>query len=227
MITCIANVLNAEELETLASGLRSSTFSDGAATAGWHARGVKNNLQLTPEAENYAALVSIVRGALTRNAVFQMAVRPRFLMPILFNRYETGMQYGSHVDDALMLPPGGTTPPVRTDVSFTLFLSDPASYQGGELIVNTGGLEYPVKLTAGSLIAYPSNSLHRVEPVTSGARVAAIGWIQSEVRDPAQREVLFDLDTARRAVFASEGKSKTFDQLSKSHANLLRMWVQS
>jgi PKHD-type hydroxylase len=129
------------------------------------------------------------------------------------------MQYGSHVDDALM---GG----MRTDISFTLFLSDPTSYDGGELIIDSASGEETFKLEAGALVAYPATSLHRVGAVTRGTRLAAIGWARSFVRDPAQRELLFDLDTVRRQLFAREGKSAAFDLISKSFANLLRMWAE-
>ena len=129
------------------------------------------------------------------------------------------MHYGSHVDDALM-------DGMRTDVAFTLFLSDPKSYAGGELTIESPSGEDTFKLDAGSLVAYPATSLHRVADVTRGARLAAVGWARSFVRDQARRELLFDLDTARQQMFARDGKSAEFDLVSKSLANLLRMWVE-
>jgi len=153
------------------------------------------------------------------NPVFRLAVRPKTLSPLILSRYEPGTAHGSHVDDALM---GG----VRTDVSFTLFLADPGSYDGGALVIETSAGEDDVKLPAGSLVAYPSTTLHRVEPVTSGVRLAAVGWARSFVRDPAKREILFDLDTARQRLFERDGKSAEFDLVSKSSANLLRMWAE-
>jgi PKHD-type hydroxylase len=137
----------------------------------------------------------------------------------MFSAYEPGMHYGSHVDDALMAG-------IRTDVSFTLFLSDPESYGGGELTIESASGEDAVKLAAGSLLAYPSTTLHHVAPVTRGTRLAAVGWARSFVRNGAQREMLFDLDTARRQLFTREGKSAEYDLVSKSLANLLRMWVE-
>lgn len=226
MITCVSNVLIAEELARIGEGLASASFSDGSATAGWHAREVKRNLQLGVGAPGYEALSNIIRAALGRNALLQSAVRPRIAMPVLFNRHEQGMHYGNHVDDAVMLIPGGGGRAVRTDVAITIFLSPPQSYAGGELVVESGGTAQRFKLEAGAAIAYPANSLHRVEPVTDGVRMAAIIWLQSEIRHANQREILFDLDTAARSVFASEGKSKTFDLLSKSHSNLLRLWAE-
>ena len=163
----------------------------------------------------YSKLVS---ARITENEVFNLAVRPKALTPLLFSRYEKGMHYGSHVDDALMHG-------VRTDVSFTLFLSEPDSYQGGELVIETPAGDDAVKLSAGSLVAYPATTLHHVAPVTRGVRLAAVGWARSFIREPAQRELLFDLDTARRRMFAREGKTDDGDLLSKSLANLLRMWM--
>src|SRR5882724_7953048 len=137
----------------------------------------------------------------------------------MFSAYEPGMRYGSHVDDALMQG-------MRTDVSFTLFLSERESYDGGELVIESAAGEDAVKLPAGSMVAYPSTALHHVAPVTRGTRLAAVGWVRSYVRDSARREMLFDLDTARRQLFAREGKSAEYDLVSKSLANLMRMWVE-
>ena len=227
MITTIQNFLNEEDGARIASDLMACGFADGRASAGWNAREVKNNLQLTAGMPGYERLEKIVRGAILRSPVLQMAVRPRYLHPIIFNRYDEAMTYGRHVDDAVMSIPGGAPGMMRTDVSFTLFLTQPESYAGGELVIDSGGVEHGFKLPRGTLIAYPSNTLHRVEPVTNGTRLAAIGWIQSEVRAAEHRAILFDLDMARRAVFARDGKSATFDLLSKSHSNLLRLWVES
>jgi PKHD-type hydroxylase len=129
------------------------------------------------------------------------------------------MHYGSHIDDALMAG-------MRTDVAFTLFLSEPDSYDGGELVIENSAGEDTVKLASGSLVAYPATTLHRVADVRRGVRLAAVGWARSFIRDPAQRELLFDLDTARREMFAREGKSAEFDLVSKSLANLIRMWAE-
>jgi len=160
----------------------------------------------------------LVEERILAHDVFALAVRPKALTPILFSRYEPGMRYGSHVDDPLMQG-------LRTDVSFTLFLSDPESYDGGELVIEGASGEDAVKLVAGSLIAYQSTALHRVAEVTRGERLAAVGWARSYVRDGAQRELLFELDTARQQLFAREGKSAEYDLVSKSLANLMRMWA--
>jgi len=161
-----------------------------------------------------------VRALVAReNEIFRLAVRPKALTPLMFSRYDTDMHYGSHVDDALMHG-------MRTDVSFTLFLSEPASYDGGELVIESAAGEESVKLDPGSLVAYPSTTRHHVSAVTRGARLAAVGWARSFIRDAARRELLFELDTARRAMFAREGKTAEYDLIAKSAANLMRMWME-
>jgi PKHD-type hydroxylase len=212
----IGNVLSAEEVDLVRATLAQATFVDGRETAGFAARQVKHNRQISDrKAETVRKLVE---ERILAHDVFALAVRPKALTPILFSRYEPGMRYGSHVDDPLMQG-------LRTDVSFTLFLSDPESYDGGELVIEGASGEDAVKLVAGSLIAYPSTALHRVAEVTRGERLAAVGWARSYVRDGAQRELLFELDTARRQLFAREGKSAEYDLVSKSLANLMRMWA--
>ena len=215
----IGNVLSAEDVATVRAALERARFVDGKATAGFAARLVKNNRQADGSDRALETIRKLVGERILANDVFRLAVRPKALTPLLFSRYEPGMHYGSHVDDALMEG-------VRTDVAFTLFLCDPASYDGGELTIESAAGEETFKLAAGALIAYSATSLHRVAGVTRGTRLAAAGWARSFVRDPARRELLFDLDTARRQLFAREGKSAEFDLLSKSFANLLRMWVE-
>lgn len=222
MIMCVPKVLTTEELETIRSELREAPFIDGADTAGWSAREVKKNLQVNADTANQARLREIVRNAFMRNPTLQTALLPMAVTQPLFNRYDVGMQYGRHVDAPVM---GGIGSAVRTDVAITLFLSDPTSYDGGDLVVDANGMECGFKLDAGAAIAYPANSLHHVAPVTRGTRNAAILWVQSQVREPARRELLWDLDNAKRQIFGREGKSATFDTISKSHANLLRMWA--
>ena len=218
MHIAIANVLSPEETSAVRDALERARFIEGQATAGFAARTVKNNRQAAGDDRSLETIRKLVAERILGNELFCLAARPKALSPLLLSRYEPGMEYGSHVDDALM---GG----MRSDVSFTLFLSDAASYDGGELIIESAGGEEAFRLDAGSLIAYPATSLHRVGAVTRGARLAAVGWARSFVRDPAQRELLFDLDTARRQLFAREGKSTEFDLISKSFANLLRMWA--
>ena len=214
----IGNVLSADEVALVRETLAHATFEDGRETAGFAARQVKNNRQAANDRKT-ETVRKLVETRILGNDLFVMAVRPKALTSIMFSRYEPGMHYGSHVDDALMAG-------MRTDVSFTLFLSEPDSYDGGELAIESASGEDAVKLAAGSLVAYPSTALHHVVEVTRGVRLAAVGWARSYVRDPAHREMLFDLDTARRRMFAEHGKSADYDLVSKSLANLLRMWVE-
>ena len=220
MITCLADVLTPQELARIRLELRQTTFVDGRTTAGWHAREVKLNLQ-AQAGRATDEMAALVQQALRRHPVFDLAVRPRRTGPLLFSRYQPGMTYGAHVDDAVM----GAEQPLRTDVAFTVFVSEPDDYDGGELVTDTAAGEQRFKLPAGCAVVYPASTLHRVEPVSRGERIAAVGWAQSLVRDAARRELLFDLDTARRGLFAREGKTAEFDLMSKSLANLLRMWV--
>lgn len=213
----IGNVLSTAEVALVREALAGARFVDGRATAGFAARIVKNNTQV--EGSELETLRTLIGKRILENEVFRLAVRPKALTPLLLSRYENKMHYGSHVDDALMHG-------MRTDVSFTLFLSDPATYDGGELVIESAAGEDPVKLDAGSLVAYPSTALHRVNDVTSGERLAAVGWARSYIRDPARREMLFDLDTARRQMFAVSGKTAEYDLVAKSLANLIRMWAE-
>ncbi|MBE9127418.1 MULTISPECIES: Fe2+-dependent dioxygenase [unclassified Coleofasciculus] len=221
MIFAIDNVLTPEELNCIADSLDRADFVDGKTTAGWHAKFSKNNKQLQGSSTCAKDLRELVKAAFKRNPLFQSAVQPKIIHSLLFNRYEIGMSYGRHVDNAFM----GDREFWRSDVSFTLFLSYPATYEGGELVIECSDGDRTYKLEAGSAIVYPSSSLHQVESVTDGVRLAAVGWVQSLVRDPNAREILFDLDTARRSIFAKEGKTVEFDLISKSYANLLRRWA--
>lgn len=220
MILVIDGALTPAELERIRDSLAQAEFVEGKTTAGWHAKQVKNNRQLARTSPQAGELQELVKGALERHPLLKMAVQPKLIHSVLFSRYEAGMSYGTHVDNAFM----GKQQFWRSDVSFTLFLSSPPSYTGGELVVEASDGERSYKLEAGSLVAYPSSSLHRVEPVSAGVRSVAVGWIQSWVRSPERREILFDLDTVRRSIFAREGKTVEFDLLSKTYANLLRQW---
>ena len=215
----IANVLSRADLIIVRNALKRARFVDGRATAGFAARLVKNNQQVDARDRSIEAVRKLVTERISKNELFQLAVRPKTLSPLMFARYERGKNYGSHVDDPLM---NG----MRTDVSFTLFLSDPATYRGGELVIESAASEDPVKLPAGAMVIYSTTALHRVAKVTKGQRLVCVGWARSLIRDAAQRELLFDLDTARRRMFARGGKSADYDLVSKSLANLMRMWVE-
>ncbi len=220
MILCIADLLTAAEVEHLRGLFDAGPFQDGGRTAGWHAKLVKNNQQMSGPAA--AEAQALVIAALKRNPLFRSAVMPRRIRPPLLARYGSGQTYGDHVDDAIM----GEDDPVRSDISCTVFLRDPDDYDGGELVMDTTGGEQMFKLPAGAAITYSSYTLHRVAPVTRGVREVAVTWIQSMVREADRREILFDLDRSRRAVFDAEGKTPLFDTLTKSHANLLRLWAE-
>ncbi|PWS35255.1 Fe2+-dependent dioxygenase [Falsiroseomonas bella] len=223
MITCISQLLDTPTLGKVQALAEAARFEDGRASAGWHARTVKANHQAERHDPATREAAALVAAALRGNAVFAAAVRPRHLRTPLLARYGVGEAYGTHVDDALMAGPDG---PLRTDVAVTVFLAAPDSYGGGELAIEDGAGEQAFKLGAGDAIAYPATTLHRVAEVTSGERLVAVTWVQSLVRDPARREILFDLETAKRQVFAQQGKGEAFDLLAKSHANLLRQWME-
>jgi len=218
MMLCIGDVFDQAEATALRSEVDHLRFEDGRATAGWAARLVKDNEQAHPDSDRLELLRSRIAERILQNEIFQLAVRPKALTPLMISRYRAGKQYGTHVDDALM---GG----MRTDVSFTLFLAEPKTYEGGALVIESAAGEQEFKLAAGSMVVYPSNTLHRVAPVQNGIRVAAVGWARSFIRSTERREILFDLENARRDIFDAHGKTPAFDQLSKCNANLLRLWV--
>lgn len=221
MIFSIDHILSPDELAEITKVLSKAEFVDGKLTAGWHAKLVKNNQQLKA-GTSQKELKTKIRTALNKNPLFQTAVRPKSIHSLLFSRYEVGMSYDTHVDNALM---GGSSGMCRSDVSFTLFLNSPQDYEGGELTIEGVQQEQSYKLEAGSAIVYSSTTLHRVNPVTKGTRLVVVGWVQSVVRNESDREILFDLETARRAIFAKSGKTPEFDLVSKSIANLLRKWA--
>jgi len=216
---CIGSVLNTDQLAAVRAEVDNLTFEDGRTTAGWAARLVKNNEQ-AEAGEQLDKVRRLIGDALSNNELFALAARPKELTPIMISRYMGGEQhYGTHVDDALMRG-------MRSDLSFTLFLADPDSYDGGELVIEQSAGEQSFKLDAGAMILYPTTTLHRVEPVTRGSRIVAFGWVRSFVRSAERREILFDLELARRQLFDQHGKTPIFDMLSKSNANLLRMWAE-
>jgi PKHD-type hydroxylase len=216
----IAGVLTPNDLALVRTAFDAAEFVDGRETAGWAAKTVKNSMQAKGADQAMDAARALVRERLMAHALFTMAARPKQLSSLLFARYEEGMQYGAHVDDALM---GG----LRSDLSFTFFIDEPETYAGGELVMETSAGESAVKGPAGSVFVYPSTTLHRVAKLNSGVRRVCVGWAQSFVRSAEQREILFDLDTARRAVFSQSGKTAEFDLMSKSLANLMRMWAET
>ena len=206
------------DLIALRDAAQDLSFGDGRATAGRHAATVKANDQAS-SGPALDAITAVVERALAAHPVFRSAARPKALTKLIVSRYQKGQTYGLHVDDALMQG-------LRTDLSFTLFLSDPDTYDGGALIIEDHFEARAIKPDAGALFLYPATTLHRVEPVTRGQRLAVVGWVQSLIRDAGQRDILFDLDQAVDHCFATEGKTAQFDRLSKTRSNLLRMWAE-
>lgn len=224
MIVRIPRLLDEAQLRHLTTRLASASWIDGRVTAGHQGAPVKKNVQLSESDPLARELGDLVLGALERSALFISAALPNRVYPPMFNRYEGGMQFGEHIDNALRLLPGGAK--LRTDVSATLFLSAPDSYDGGELIVEDTYGPHSAKLPAGDLVLYPASSLHRVEAVTRGARLACFFWIQSLIRDDAQRSLLLDLDRSVQRLNATQADEAACKQLTGCYHNLLRMWSE-
>jgi PKHD-type hydroxylase len=223
MYVHIQNLLTPEQIETLDAGLGEATFADGAATAGPPARAVKQNLQLDKKkTSNAKELDKIILTALAENQMVRGMALPARILPPTYSKHEPGMTYGTHADNPIM--PGN--PPVRTDISITVFLSDPDSYEGGELAVNTEIGEAKFKLPKGDGLMYPSGALHTVREVTAGERLVAVTWVQSSVRDAVRRQLLFDLDVACQLVNRADPTTNEARLLLKTYGNLLRMWAE-
>lgn len=223
MFFVIANVLNTDELEDARVKASALEWRDGAATAGPVAKRVKRNLQANTGTATGKALTGKLKQAVLASQVFQAAARPAKLSPLLISRTSGGGGYGAHVDNAIMGEGGGR---MRTDLSFTLFLSSPDDYEGGALAMDMPGGVQRIKPAAGDLVLYPSTLIHEVEPVTEGERLAAVGWVQSDVREQERRQILFDLEQVRmaqRASTAAEAPERLV--LDKAISNLLRLWA--
>jgi len=221
MLLAIPDVLSKEQLASFRAALDGATWVDGRATAGHQSARAKHNVQLAEDDPLSVRLGAVVLDALDRNPLFVSAALPRRVFPPLFNRYAEGQAFGVHVDNAIRVVKGAGVR-LRTDLSATLFLSDPEEYDGGELSIEGGFGLQQVKLPAGHMVLYPASSLHRVEPVARGARLASFFWIQSMVRDDADRAVLFDLDQSIQRL-APEHPSAI--ALTGVYHNLLRRWA--
>ncbi len=220
MLLQIPDVLNAEDLAVLDTAIADGKFIDAKTAASGPAGELKNNELLERGTDSDAVDKAFVQ-ALMRHDIIRSACLPARVMRPTIRRYETGMDYGWHTDNPLM----AEGRPVRTDIAVTVFLSDPDSYEGGGLVVNTGGGQAQFRLPRGHAIMYPASTMHCVEPVTKGTRHAAVSWIQSMVADPARRELLRDIDRASRIIRDKAPASDEARLLMKSHANLLRMWA--
>lgn len=226
MLITIEDVLTPEELAQARDLLDRSRWASGLITAGPQAAVAKNNRQLPEDAEHLPTLRRLVLGALQRNALFFTATLPLKILPPFFNRYGgEANHYGWHTDNAMRPSPDGGY--VRADVSATLFLSEPEEYEGGVLTVEDTFGEHGVKLKAGSLVVYPASSIHQVTPVTRGERSACFLFIQSMVRDPGQRRLLFDMDMALLALREQQGETPPVVRLTGVYHNLLRRWADA
>lgn len=225
MMLHIPQVLDADQIARCRALLDAAEWADGRVTAGTQAATAKNNRQLPEDSPQAQALRGIVLEALSRSALFFTAALPKRIYPPLFNRYgDTANSFGNHVDNAIRTHPASAQH-VRTDLSFTLFLNGPEDYDGGELVIEDGFGGRPVKLPAGDLILYPSYSVHRVEPVTRGARLACFSWLESMVREPQRRDLLYELDMAILDLRREQGETGTAVRLTSCYHNLLRMWA--
>lgn len=229
MLLHIANVLTKDQVAWCRHEMATAEWVDGRITAGHQSAHSKHNAQIPQDHPVARRLGDVVLQALEGNALFLAAALPAKVFPPLFNRYAGGQSFGTHVDNAIRLIPG-TPQRLRTDLSATLFFSEPEDYDGGELIVEDTYGAHKVKLPAGDMVLYPSTSLHRVEPVTHGARLASFFWMQSMVRDDADRALLFDLDTAIQDINRTQDEgapaSPIAVQLTGVYHNLLRRWAE-
>jgi PKHD-type hydroxylase len=227
MLIAIENVLSKDEVAQFRGHLDKAVWQDGIKTAGTLARNAKRNEQLDENAEPAISLGNHLLRRLGVHPKFISAALPNKIYPPKFNRYADGGTYGTHVDNALM-PVSGTNIIIRSDVSATLFLSEPDEYDGGELEIEGPFGAQSVKLAAGDMVVYPSSSLHRVLPVTRGARICSFFWLQSLVRDPGPRELLFDLDQSVQALTAQLGaQDEQVLRLSGIYHNLVRRWADT
>jgi PKHD-type hydroxylase len=222
MLLVIPDVLSQAKLTEIQTILAQATFVDGRLSAGSHAVRVKHNQELPAQAEQQQRLNQLVMTPLVQHPVFQQAALPHRIASPFYSRYTPGMRYGDHIDDPIMGPAPGQR--YRSDISCTVFLNSPESYQGGELIIRTTFGSQSVKLPAGHAVIYPSSSLHQVSEVTHGERLVAVTWIQSMIRDAAQRELLYELSLARHSLLQSQPDAEVTNQVDHSYVNLVRMW---
>jgi PKHD-type hydroxylase len=224
LLLSISQVLGAEQVAQARQILDAANWVDGRVTAGHQSARAKDNLQLPEDHPAARQLGDMVLSALGQNPLFISAALPERVFPPLFNRYQGGQSFGTHVDNAIRQITG-TPHRIRTDLSATLFLAPPSEYDGGELVIEDTYGTHSVKLPAGDMILYPATSLHHVRPVTRGARLAAFFWVQSMVRDDGQRTLLFDLDMAIQRLNRDAPDHPSAVQFTGVYHNLLRQWA--
>ncbi len=223
MLMGISHVLSAEQLSRIRQVINQSEFVDGGQTAGYRAKRVKSNLQLDRTSTDYKEIVDTVINALTSTKAFNDVTFPKAINKPLFSKYEPGMNYGFHVDAAVMNKPHC----LRTDISVTLFLNEPDEYEGGDLVIQTPYGEQRVKLKAGDAVVYDSSRLHAVMPVTKGERLVAVTWVQSFIRDAEKRAMLNELTHIQRTLHRAAPDDVGTDLSYKLYQNLYRMWAET
>lgn len=222
MLLEIPKVIDASQLEVIGPALQQAPFVDGRLSAGARAERVKDNREIKQDAEIAQHLSTIVVGNLYNNAMFRSAALPHRVATPFFAKYEKGMTYGDHIDDPVM----GEQQRFRCDVAVTVFLNSPAEYEGGELVIRTSFGDRMVKLPAGHAVVYPASSLHRVAEITRGARFVAVTWVQSMVRDPDRRELLYELNLARETLMREAPDADHTAHVDHTYTNLIRMWAE-
>jgi len=223
MLLKISSVFSAPLINNIVEMLGKVNYIDGKATAGVAAKRVKHNEESQLSAKQAEYLDQLVISTLAENPDFRNAALPHQVSQPVFARYIQGMSYGEHIDDPVM---GGVGGRFRTDVAVTVFLSEPDGYDGGELVINTTFGEQHIKLPAGHIVMYPASSLHRVNEVTAGERLVAVCWLQSMVRDPARREILYELGQARDNMLAQSPDAQDTKRVDHAYVNLVRMWSE-
>src|SRR5215468_11480658 len=221
MILHVPNVLNEQQIAHCRDVIEHASWVDGRVTAGYQSASVKDNRQLPEDSKEAHELGDMIVAALERHPMFISAALPLRVFPPLFNRYDAGMSFGPHLDNSIRQI-AGTPYRVRTDISVTLFLSQPEEYDGGELVIDDLYGSHSVKLPAGDMVVYPGSSLHHVTPVTRGVRLASFFWVQSMVRDDVERTLLFDLDMAINKVNQALPNHAAVVELTNCYHNLLR-----
>jgi PKHD-type hydroxylase len=221
MLLHLEGVLTPDQLRGVRELLARARFVDGKASAGMAARLVKNNQEADRSAADLASVDNLVMGSLVKHPGYRAGALPLKVAAPFYARYTPGMQYGDHVDDPIMGGPDGL---YRTDIAITIFLNELDGYDGGELVVRTAFGENRVKLPAGDAVLYPASSLHHVAPVTRGERLVVVTWVQSLVRDPARRELLYQLNQAREKLLRQAPQAPETAQVNTAYVNLFRMW---
>jgi PKHD-type hydroxylase len=216
----IPSLLKPEEIHTIEQAVATASFADGKLTASMAAKEVKNNLQLDKNDQALATVQDIVTIALQTSPLFNIAALPKNVYPALVSKYTAGKYYGWHVDSPVM-----GTPSLRTDLAMTIFLSDPSTYEGGELLIQNGNSVVSFKPAKGDAVLYPCQYLHSVNEIKGGERLAAVTWIQSNVKDPEQREILFQLNQVHGSLHQQAHNAMETNLLLQTHSNLFRMWA--